>query len=181
MKSERDLTPPYRASRSDAADSFDCFYAEYSDRVNKYCAKLLSRPLDNPDVKDLIGNTWHKAFIAWNTFEGRNGAKRYSWVCAISRYQYLNDISLHHNSKPKVPILDSDIAIQGYQYDFDLELGRIAKELTFKQLGVIYLSSRQFSGKQMAEILGIPKNTVHSRLRRARKTIKRYLSSIDSI
>lgn len=126
-------------------------------------------------AEDVLQETFLGAFQGLDTFEGRSSVKtwlirilvkqaaKYHRYRRIRKTESIDDIS--EVSSSAFSVRDSDLTI---------DIKTMIKTLSTEHREVIVLRELQgFSYEEMAEILGIPRGTVESRLFRARQELKK--------
>lgn len=126
-------------------------------------------------AEDVLQETFLGAFQGLDSFEGRSSVKtwlirilvkqaaKYHRYRRIRKTESIDDIS--EVSSSAFSVRDSDLTI---------DIKTMIKTLSTEHREVIVLRELQgFSYEEMAEILGIPRGTVESRLFRARQELKK--------
>ena len=126
-------------------------------------------------AEDVLQETFLGAFQGLDSFEGRSSVKtwlirilvkqaaKYHRYRRIRKTESIDDIS--EVSSSAFSVRDSDLTI---------DIMTMIKTLSTEHREVIVLRELQgFSYEEMAEILGIPRGTVESRLFRARQELKK--------
>lgn len=160
-------------------NEFDQYVELYSADLMRFCYKLCGNQYD---AEDLFQDTWTKALRRIDTYDaGRDFRTWLFSVCAntfkdAGRKKY-NSMKLHfQNNEAKERFLHS-IPTEEKDIDRYMDLYDAIGSLNKKHRIVIALYYfKEFSTKEIAEILSIPEGTVHSRLNTARKNLKRRLS-----
>lgn len=160
-------------------DDFERYVELYSRDLTRFCYKLCGDP---HDAEDLFQDTWVKALEHFEQYDRSRSFK--SWLFAICVNTYKNAGRDKYNAarfhfsteEEKERFLNS---IPDAQQDVDalLDLHRAIASLPKKHRVVITLYYfREFSRREIAEILDIPEGTVDSRLNTAKKHLKRRLT-----
>lgn len=160
-------------------NEFEEYVRLYAQDLARFCYKLCG---NRHDADDLFQETWTKAIKKYHQYDRTKSFK--NWLFAICVNTYKDDISLKYNaarvafasSEEKEQFLNS---IPDAQTDRDayLDLHDALGTLSKKHRVVITLYYfKEFSLKEIAEILHIPEGTVSSRLDTAKKHLKRRLS-----
>lgn len=140
------------------------FYEKYGIRLARYCARLVGASENHPDVQDLVGDTWMKAIRKWDSYEGRNMASRYSWICTIAKNTWFTAVK-----KPNRLALPNYGTYEATYEDRNInDSMRILLELSPKLRNAIYLNMVGLTGVDACQILGVPLNTYYARVRLAR-------------
>ncbi len=160
--------------------AFDEYVKRYSGDLSRLCFSLCSC---TQDAEDLFQDTWLKAM---KNFSKYNSVYPFDkWLFSICVNTYRNTLRLSYNkNKASFPTLedkerfinsvpdDSSLSFEKY-----LELRRIIMDLPKNLRTVIVLKSfRDYSIREISEMLRIPEGTVKSRLHTAKNIIKRRLS-----
>ncbi len=114
---------------------------------------------------------------AWKSISGlKDPEKMRRWLFAILRNQYSKLIRKESRSTPTTEHLDS-VAAKQTPVDPTKELvqSAIAELEEIHKLPLLLVSMEGMSVDQTAEVLGVPRGTVLSRLHRARQKLKEIL------
>ncbi len=146
---------------------------------------------DEENAKDLVQDTYMKAFRFINSFEKGTNAK--AWLFRILKNSFINDYRKRSKEPAKVDyqdvetIYNSDSVDQNITVDLRSETmqNRIGDEVTNAlnslavdfRIVIILCDLEGFTYEEMAKILDIPIGTVRSRLHRARNLLKARLKS----
>ena len=156
------------------------YTALYSDELSRFCYKLCGNLYD---AEDLFQDTWTRAMSRIEQYDSSKSFK--NWLFAICANIYKNSRRLKYNSARK-NFGDSEenerfirsIPETGRDIDEYLDLQRAISELPKKHKLVITLYYfREFSQKEIAQILDIPEGTVSSRLSTAKNLLRRRLNN----
>lgn len=155
-------------------------YAEcYSEDLSRLCLSLCC---DIQDAEDLFQDTWHKAMKNYTQYNSNYPFDK--WLFSICVNTYKNTLKLSYNrNKVDFPSVEekerfinsfpdeSSLTLERY-----LELRKIISDLPKKLRVVVVLKFfKDYSLKEIAEILKIPEGTVKSRLYTAKSIIRRRL------
>lgn len=166
---------------------FNREFLPYIDSMYNFAYKLT---LDEDDAKDLVQDTYLKAYRFINSFEQGTNAK--AWLFKILKNSFINDFRKKTRQPAKVDyqeienVYNSDDIDENITVDLRSETVQdlIGDEVTnaINSLGVdfrtviILCDLEGFTYEEMAKILDIPIGTVRSRLHRARSILKQKLS-----
>lgn len=152
-------------------------YDKYNLRLLRYGASLLNKSINNPDVEDLVSNTWVRAMANWDKFENR-GSGYLPWlkrICknlsvdkfrkASNRYEILNDLVFETTAGKATEVID--LSNGNLEY--------VSQQLSKRQLAVLVLAGWGCTGSESADILNIPVNTVYTRMHYARKKLSTHI------
>lgn len=139
------------------------FHTIYDVRLRRFCARIVGASENHPDVQDLYSETWVKAIRKWDSYEGRNGASRYSWTCTIAKNTWYNTIA--KAGRLVLPNYGTEDLYEDRQADDSM---RILYKLSDKLRNAIYLNMVGLTGIESCQILGVPLNTYYARVRLAR-------------
>ena len=157
----------------------------YEERIRAYLQTRISPRPSSADVQDLAQEVFLKAFRHIRSFvpQSEGGtAKLGSWLCEIAKNLA---IDWHRQRKRRVKTVELD-ANDGAAFSVPTapeqeaarqqsEVARIADGLCDEHREILLLREVQGkSYKEIAQICGIPENTVKSRLFRAREDIRSY-------
>jgi RNA polymerase sigma-70 factor (ECF subfamily) len=126
-------------------------------------------------AEDVLQETFLGAFQGLDSFEGRSSVK--TWLIRI----LVKQAAKYHRSRHirKTESIDdiSEVSSSAFSVrdsDLTIDIKTMIKTLSTEHREVIVLRELQgFSYEEMAEILGIPRGTVESRLFRARQELKK--------
>ena len=146
---------------------------------------------DEDDAKDLVQDTFLKAYRFINSFESGTNAK--AWLFRILKNSFINDFRKKSKEPAKVDYHDvesyynSDDIDESITTDLRVETlkGMIGDEVSIAlnalptdfRIVIILCDLEGFTYEEMAKILDIPIGTVRSRLHRARHLLKEKLGS----
>lgn len=160
-------------------NEFERYVERYSADLMRFCYKLCA---DQYDAEDLFQDTWTKALRRFDAFDTERDFRIWLFSICVNTFKdagrrKYNSIKLRfQNTEEKERFLYS---IPTEQKDIDeyMDLYNAIASLNKKHRIVITLYYfKEFSAKEIAEILSIPEGTVHSRLNTAKKILKRRLS-----
>lgn len=166
--------------RTGDRDAFRLFVVRYEARVFALLSRVLGR---GPHVDDLAQETFLRAYRALPSFEPHGAARVSTWLLTIATRLALDA------KKRRVPIdfgvlpeqldeveagTDPESIFASRQLGRDIE--RAAEALSLELRAVLVLSDLHgFSMREIADALGIPENTVKTRLFRARERMREAL------
>ncbi len=147
--------------------------------------------LNEDDAKDLVQDTFLKAYRFINSFEKGTNAK--AWLFRILKNSFINDFRKKSKEPSKVDYND----VEGYYNSDDVDAnittdlrvetlkGMIGDEVSIAlnslpadfRIVIILCDLEGFTYEEMSKILDIPIGTVRSRLHRARNLLKEKLKS----
>ena len=174
-----------KRSYTDAEKSriFNEEFMPHIDSMYNFAYKLT---LDEEDAKDLVQDTYLKAFRFLNSFEQGTNAK--AWLFRILKNSFINDYRKKSKEPAKVDYQEVETVYnsQESQHDITVDLrsetmqNRIGDEVTNAlnslavdfRIVIILCDLEGFTYEEMAKILDIPIGTVRSRLHRARNLLK---------
>lgn len=149
---------------------------------------------DEDDAKDLVQDTYLKAYRFINSFQQGTNAK--AWLYRILKNSFINDFRKKSKQPTKVDyqevenFYNSDDVDESITVDLRLdsvkdmigdEVSNALNSLAVDFRTVIILCDLEgFTYEEMAKILDIPIGTVRSRLHRARNLLKEKLQSYAS-
>ena len=167
------------------------FENEFMPHIDSMCNFAYRLTFDEDETKDLVQDTFLKAFRFINSFQEGTNAK--AWLYRILKNSFIND----HRKKSKQPskvdyqeveqFYNSEDTLGNATVDLRLETTKdmIGDEISnalnalaidFKTV-VILCDLEGFTYEEMAKILDIPIGTVRSRLHRARNLLREKLGS----
>ena len=149
----------------------------YAHRLFAMAASLVG---NRADAEDIVQETFAGAFRGLKAFEGRSSVR--TWLTGI----LIRQAAMHRRRESRrgarlVPLADApEAGLHGPSptavVDARIDVMAAIRELSPDHRDVIIL--REFEGlsyDQMAEVLGIPRGTVESRLFRARRQLQQRL------
>ena len=147
--------------------------------------------LDEDDAKDLVQDTYLKAYRFIESFEQGTNAK--AWLFRILKNSFINDYRKKSKQPPKVDYqevetyynsddvdkpITTDLRAETVKDMIGDEISNALNSLDVDFRTVIILCDLEgFKYDEMAKILDIPIGTVRSRLHRARNLLKEKLSN----
>lgn len=146
--------------------------------------------LDRDDAKDLVQDTYFKAFRFIESFQKGTNAK--AWLFRILKNSFINDyrkktkepgkvdyqeVESYYNSDDVNRQITPDLRVDSLKDMIGDEISNALNSLDVDFRTVIILCDLEgFKYEEMAKILDIPIGTVRSRLHRARQLLKDKLS-----
>lgn len=146
--------------------------------------------LDEDDAKDLVQDTYMKAYRFIESFQKGTNAK--AWLFRILKNSFINDyrkkskepskvdyqeVESYYNSEDVDRQITTDLRVETLQDMIGDEISNALNSLDVDFRTVIILCDLEgFKYDEMAKILDIPIGTVRSRLHRARNLLKDKLS-----
>lgn len=147
--------------------------------------------LDRDDAKDLVQDTYLKAFRFIESFQKGTNAK--AWLFRILKNSFINDyrkkskepskvdyqeVESYYNSDEVDRQITPDLRVESLKDMMGDEISNALNSLDVDFKTVIILCDLEgFKYEEMAKILDIPIGTVRSRLHRARNLLKEKLSA----
>jgi RNA polymerase sigma factor (sigma-70 family) len=147
--------------------------------------------LDEDDAKDLVQDTFLRAFRFMDSFQQGTNAK--AWLFRILKNTFINEyrrktkepskvdyqeIEQVYNSDEADAVATTDLRVDVLQGKIGDEVAIALNSLAIDFRTVIVLCDLEgFTYEEMAKILDIPIGTVRSRLHRARNILKEKLES----
>ncbi|WP_226390868.1 sigma-70 family RNA polymerase sigma factor [Penaeicola halotolerans] len=180
--------PRQEYSEQEAAQVFDEEFMPHIDAMYNFAYRLT---FDEDEAKDLVQETYLKAFRFINSFQQGTNAK--AWLFRILKNSFINDFRKKSKQPAKVDYQEVETYYNSDDVDFkgtsDLrvdtvkdmlgdEISNALNSLAVDFRTVIILCDLEgFTYEEMAKILDIPIGTVRSRLHRARNLLKDKLRS----
>ena len=144
---------------------------------------------DEDDAKDLVQETYLKAFRFIDSFQEGTNAK--AWLFRILKNSFINDfrkkskepakvdyqeVESFYNSDEVDETITSDLRVEAVQEMIGDEVSNALNALAIDFRTVIILCDLEgFTYEEMAKILDIPIGTVRSRLHRGRNLLRQRL------
>lgn len=146
----------------------------HADRLYRLAMSLVGNVAD---AEDVLQESLAGAFRGAGKFEGRSSVK--SWLTRIVITQAAKFWRTRHG-KRDVPLEDDTQQASGTlgiaSVDAKLDLQRALQQLTEEHRQVLVLREIDGMGyEEMAQVLGVPRGTIESRLFRARAELKKRL------
>ena len=183
---ETKVKPTY--SEGEKVQIFDGEFMPHIDSMYNFAYKLT---FDEDDSKDLVQDTYMKAFRFINSFQKGTNSK--AWLFRILKNSFINDFRKKSKQPAKVDYQEvenyynSDDVDESKTVDLRVETLKdmMGDEVTIAlnslaidfRTVIILCDLEGFTYEEMAKILDIPIGTVRSRLHRARNLLKQKLSS----
>lgn len=171
-------------------DKVDIFNQEFMPHINSMYNFAYRLTLDPDDAKDLLQDTYLKAFRFIDSFQQGTNAK--AWLFRILKNSFINDyrkkskepskvdyqeVETFYNSEDVDRQITPDLRVEALQDMIGDEISIALNSLDVDFRTVIILCDLEgFKYEEMAKILDIPIGTVRSRLHRARNLLKEKLS-----
>jgi RNA polymerase sigma-70 factor (ECF subfamily) len=169
----------------------DVFNNEFLPLVHSMYNFAYRLTLDRDDAKDLVQDTYMKAFRFIESFQTGTNAK--AWLFRILKNSFINDyrkkskepgkvdyqeVETYYNSEDVNRQITPDLRVESLKDMIGDEISNALNSLDVDFKTVIILCDLEgFKYEEMAKILDIPIGTVRSRLHRARQLLKEKLSS----
>jgi RNA polymerase sigma factor (sigma-70 family) len=166
------------------------FNHEFMPQINSMYNFAYRLTLDADDAKDLLQDTYMKAFRFIDSFQQGTNAK--AWLFRILKNSFINDyrkkskepskvdyqeVESYYNSEDVDRQITPDLRVEALQDMIGDEISTALNALDVDFRTVIILCDLEgFKYEEMAKILDIPIGTVRSRLHRARNLLKEKLS-----
>ena len=171
-------------------DKLGIFNQEFMPHINSMYNFAYRLTLDADDAKDLLQDTYLKAFRFIDSFQQGTNAK--AWLFRILKNSFINDyrkkskepskvdyqeVETFYNSEDVDRQITPDLRVEALQDMIGDEISVALNSLDVDFRTVIILCDLEgFKYEEMAKILDIPIGTVRSRLHRARNLLKEKLS-----
>ena len=171
-------------------EKLSIFNQEFMPHINSMYNFAYRLTLDADDAKDLLQDTYLKAFRFIDSFQQGTNAK--AWLFRILKNSFINDyrkkskepskvdyqeVETFYNSEDVDRQITPDLRVEALQDMIGDEISVALNSLDVDFRTVIILCDLEgFKYEEMAKILDIPIGTVRSRLHRARNLLKEKLS-----
>ena len=166
------------------------FDGEFMPHINSMYNFAYRLTFDEDDAKDLVQDTYLKAFRFIDSFQQGTNAK--AWLFRILKNSFINDyrkkkkepakvdyqeVETFYNSEDVDRQITPDLRVEALQNLMGDEISNALNSLDVDFRTVIILCDLEgFKYDEMAKILDIPIGTVRSRLHRARNLLKEKLT-----
>lgn len=184
---EEEEVPRQHYSEQEKQSIFDHEFMPHINSMYNFAYRLT---LDEDDAKDLLQDTYLKAFRFIDSFQQGTNAK--AWLFRILKNSFINDyrkrskepskvdyqeVESYYNSEDVDRQITPDLRVEALQDMIGDEISNALNSLDVDFRTVIILCDLEgFKYDEMAKILDIPIGTVRSRLHRARNLLKEKLS-----
>ncbi|MEP5612427.1 MAG: sigma-70 family RNA polymerase sigma factor [Cyclobacteriaceae bacterium] len=188
MTEELELNAKPTYSESKKVHVFDTEFMPHVDSMYNFAYRLT---FDEDDSKDLVQDTYMKAFRFINSFQEGTNAK--AWLYRILKNSFINDyrkkskqpakvdyqeVEQYYNSEDTPKDTTVDLRMETTKDMIGDEISNALNSLAIDFRTVIILCDLEgFTYEEMAKILDIPIGTVRSRLHRARNILREKLGS----
>lgn len=168
----------------------EIFDSEFMPHINSMYNFGFRLTLDRDDAKDLVQDTYLKAYRFIESFQRGTNAK--AWLFRILKNSFINDyrkktkepskvdyqeVETYYNSEDVNRQITPDLRVESLKDMIGDEISNALNSLDVDFRTVIILCDLEgFKYEEMAKILDIPIGTVRSRLHRARNLLKGKLS-----
>ncbi len=185
---ELEDAPRQHYSEKEKQDIFDHEFMPHIHSMYNFGYRLT---LDRDDAKDLVQDTYLKAFRFLESFQKGTNAK--AWLFRILKNSFINDyrkkskepskvdyqeVETYYNSDEVDRQITPDLRVESLKDMIGDEISNALNSLDVDFRTVIILCDLEgFKYEEMAKILDIPIGTVRSRLHRARNLLKEKLKS----
>ena len=181
---------PVKRSYSEAkkVHVFDGEFMPHIDSMYNFAYRLT---FDEDDAKDLVQDTYMKAYRFINSFQEGTNAK--AWLYRILKNSFINDyrkkskqpakvdyqeVEQFYNSEDTPSNATIDLRLETTKDMIGDEISNALNSLAVDFRTVVILCDLEgFTYEEMAKILDIPIGTVRSRLHRARNLLREKLGS----
>lgn len=187
-KKMEDKPKRHQYSRKEQLEIFENEFLPHIDAMYNFAFRLT---LEEDDAKDLVQDTYLKAYRFVNSFQKGTNAK--AWLYRILKNSFINDfrkkskepskldyqeVENFYNSENVDEKQTVDLRIDTVKDMIGDEVSNALNSLAIDFRTVIILCDLEgFTYEEMAKILDIPIGTVRSRLHRARNLLKDKLKS----
>jgi len=182
-------TPTKRSySEAKKVQVFDGEFMPHIDSMYNFAYRLT---FDEDDAKDLVQDTYMKAYRFINSFQEGTNAK--AWLYRILKNSFINDyrkkskqpakvdyqeVEQFYNSEDTPSNATVDLRLETTKDMIGDEISNALNSLAVDFRTVVILCDLEgFTYEEMAKILDIPIGTVRSRLHRARNLLREKLGS----
>jgi RNA polymerase sigma-70 factor, ECF subfamily len=164
---------PMRQFPSGTSGSFEALYAEYGDRIYRFCYRLCGH---TADAEDLTQEVFLAAYQSLPRFAGRSSVA--TWLYRIALYRWRR---LHGARRPETVPLDEELAAVSPD-PAGAGIERISLERALAVLpdalrdAFLLVKAEGLKYREAAAVLGIPQGTVQSRVHDAAVMLRALLA-----
>lgn len=182
---EQEITHSYSE-----AEKHDIFQSEFLPELRALYNFGYRLTLDEDDARDLVQDTYLKAFRFIDSFKKGTNAK--AWLFRILKNGFINeyrkkkkepakvdyqDVENYYNAEETSSTMNAELRVEALKEELGDEISGALNTLDEDFRAVILLCDVEgFKYEEIAEILDIPIGTVRSRLHRARTMLKEKLA-----
>ena len=191
VETTQEATPEVKRQQYTEKEKVDIFDNEFLPQIDSMYNFAYRLTFDEDDAKDLVQETYLKAFRFIDSFQRGTNAK--AWLFRILKNSFINDfrkkskepskvdyqeVETYYNSDDVDASITTDLRVEAVQDMIGDEISNALNSLAVDFRTVIILCDLEgFTYEEMAKILDIPIGTVRSRLHRARNLLKDKLKS----
>jgi RNA polymerase sigma-70 factor (ECF subfamily) len=168
-------------------EKYKIFDQEFMPHINSMYNFAFRLTMDEDEAKDLVQDTYLKAFRFITSFQKGTNAK--AWLFRILKNSFINDYrkkskepakvdyqeveTFYNSEEAEADNITTDLRVDAVQEMIGDEVANALNSLAVDFRTVIILCDIEgFTYEEMAKILDIPIGTVRSRLHRARNLLK---------
>ncbi len=153
--------------------ALETLYTRHSDRTFKFLLRLTA---NRAAAEDLTHDAFLEVWRSASRFEGRSSVT--TWILSIARYKALDAMRKHRSlteqelpgrAEPTPEMTAIELSSNIFMRECLTRLSQEHREI----IDLVYY--QEMSVKEVGEILGIPENTVKTRMFYARKKLKEML------
>lgn len=162
------------------------FVVRYENAVFALLLRMMGRACSRAEIEELAQDTFLRAYRAFPSFDADAGARPSTWLLTIATRVALD--ARKRRVVPLAPLSDADEvaspkaaspAAQLSRAELGRAIERAAAELSEDQRAAFILAEyHELSLGEIASALGIPENTVKTRLFRARQHLRARLADV---
>lgn len=153
--------------RADPSEALSCLYDEYGSDVLRLCFMYMK---NRPDAEDAAQDTFLKAWLRLDSFEGRNRCSVRSWIMRVARNTCLDHL---RKKRREGMAAAEDAAWPGNDCREDRELLLDVLDLPEKyRSAVLMVYWQRMSLREAAKALGTSRSAACRRLKKALSMLK---------
>jgi RNA polymerase sigma-70 factor (ECF subfamily) len=167
-----------RFQRGDSA-GFEALYAEYGNRLYRFCYRLCGRAAD---AEDLTQEVFLAAYTGLDRFEGRSSVA--TWLYRIALYRWR---AMRQSLRAETVTLDEEMSVLSLSSDPEQSgLARVFLSRALNALpedlreALLLVKAEGLKYREAAEVLGIPQGTVQYRVSEAMARLRTQLQEPGS-
>ena len=156
-----------KTSQKERADAFESIVRKYSLMITKVCYYFAS---DNSELKDLRQDVLLNIWAGWDNFKMQS--KPSTWIYRVCFNTCITYKRKNKKRKNEVPLADV-FEIEDKPFDIEKykEMHRLIGRLGSEEKAIILMWLDENSYEEIADVIGIKRNTVATRIKRIKEKL----------